>query len=62
MGTAGLGTPSGEEKWAITDVSVPAPWPFLVSFSHSPPHAGIRGLTIRNSGAPEFYHYSRFSS
>lgn len=34
MGTAGLGTPSGEEKWAITDVSVPAPWPFLVSFSH----------------------------
>lgn len=27
-----------------------------------PAHAGIQGLTVRNSDATEFYHYSRFSS
>lgn len=37
-------------------------WFHSVIVHNTPPHAGIRGLTIRNSGVSEFYHYSRFSS
>lgn len=64
-GTAALGTVLGEEKWEITDtlsLLYGHFWFHSVTVHNTPSNAGIQGLTIRNSCATAFYHYSRFSS
>lgn len=58
-------TPLGEEKQEITDVLslLHGHFWFHSDIVHNtPPLADIQGLTIRSSGATEFYHDSRFSS